>query len=246
MKVEVGSYWIYRVLYYKMVNDYQENYITGWIKLFRSFVNWEWFTVPNMVHLFIYCLIKANHKDNRWRGIEIKRGSFITSLEAIKNDTGLSIQSIRTCLKRLEKSKEINKQSNKQYTVITICNYDTYQSFNEEVNTQVNRQLTKVQQTTNKQLTTNNNDNNIKNDNNINSIYKKFVAEVKNHGFDERIEALYMNLKIKKGQLTPLLKEYKNHLISENRLHKDTNEFFINFKNWLNVQDRIKKLDKYR
>ena len=55
-----------------------------------------------------------------------------------------------------------------------------------------------------------------------------------------------MNLKIKEGSLTPLLVEYQNHLISENRLHKNTNEYFINFKNWLNVQDRIKKLDKYK
>lgn len=80
----------------------------------------------------------------------------------------------------------------------------------------------------------------------INNIYKKFVDEVKNHAFDERIESLYMNLKIRKGTLTELLKEYHNHLISENRLHKDTNEFFINFKNWLNVQDRIGKLKKHK
>lgn len=147
-----------------MVNDYQENYVTGWVKMYRSFINWEWFTVPNMVHIFTYCLLKANHKDNRWRGVEVKRGSFITSLDTIKNDTGLSIQQIRTCLKRLEKSNEINKQSNKQHTVITVCKYDTYQSFNDETNTQDNKQPTDEQQTGNKQLTTNNNDNNIKNE----------------------------------------------------------------------------------
>lgn len=80
----------------------------------------------------------------------------------------------------------------------------------------------------------------------ITTIYKKFVDEIKNGNFDSRVEALYMNLKIKHGTLTELLKEYQNHLISENRLHKNTNEYFINFKNWLNVQDRYKKLDKYR
>ena len=80
----------------------------------------------------------------------------------------------------------------------------------------------------------------------ITTIYKKFVDEIKKGNFDSRVEALYMNLKIKHGTLTELLKEYQNHLISENRLHKNTNEYFINFKNWLNVQDRYKKLDKYR
>jgi len=80
----------------------------------------------------------------------------------------------------------------------------------------------------------------------INNIYNRFVDEVKSGGFDSRIESMYMRLKIKKGSLTPLLIDFKNHLIEENREHKTTNDLFINFKNWLNVQDRIKKLDKYR
>jgi len=82
--------------------------------------------------------------------------------------------------------------------------------------------------------------------NDINNIYKRFVDEVKSGGFDSRIESMYMRLKIKKGSLTPLLIDFKNHLIEENREHKTTNDLFLNFKNWLNVQDRIKKLDKYR
>ena len=80
---------------------------------------------------------------------------------------------------------------------------------------------------------------------NIN-IYNKFVEEVRNGEFDSRVEAMYMRLKLKHGTLTPLLKEFNLHLIENNTEHKTTNEFFINFKNWLNVQDRINKLDKYR
>ena len=81
---------------------------------------------------------------------------------------------------------------------------------------------------------------------NINNIYDRFVAEVKAGGFDSRIESMYMRLRIKPGSLTPLLIDFKHHLIEENRNHKTTNDLFLNFKNWLNVQDRIKKLDKYR
>lgn len=80
----------------------------------------------------------------------------------------------------------------------------------------------------------------------INSIYEKFVDEAKKGGFDTRIEALYMNLKIREGSLTPLLKEYQIHLISENRIHRTTEEFFINFKNWLNKINGFQKLDKYK
>jgi hypothetical protein len=77
-------------------------------------------------------------------------------------------------------------------------------------------------------------------------LYKKFVDEISKGGFATRVDSLYMNLKIQKGKLTPLLAEYQNHLISEDRLHKNTNDFFLNFKNWLNLQDRIKKLEQYK
>ena len=80
----------------------------------------------------------------------------------------------------------------------------------------------------------------------INNVYNRFVDEVKSGGFDSRIESMYIRLKIKHGSLTPLLIDFKHHLIEEDREHKTTNELFLNFKNWLNVQDRIKKLDKYR
>lgn len=136
-----------------MVEEYQENYITGYVSLYRSFIKWEWFEVPNMVTVFIYCLLKANFKDKSWRGVDVKRGQFITSLETMKNETKLSTQKIRTCLDKLEKTQEINKQSNKQYTLITVCKYDTYQG-KQELN---NKQLTNEQQTTNKQITTTNN-----------------------------------------------------------------------------------------
>jgi len=145
-----------------MVEDYQENYITGWVKLYRSFINWEWFTVPNMVHVFIYCLLKANHKDNRWRGIEIKRGCFITSYATMSNETNLSIKKIRLALSKLEKSGEIIRKSGNQNTLITICKYDTYQSFNDNEG----KQKANGGQTEGNQRATNNNDNNIKNEKN--------------------------------------------------------------------------------
>lgn len=156
------------------VEDYQENYITGWVKLYRSFIKWEWFDVPNMVTIFIYCLLKANYTEKKWRGITIQKGSFITSYDTISKDTGISIQSIRTCLDRLEQTKEINKESNKAYTVITICKYETYQQFEESSNIDINKQVTNHQQTGNKPSTTTNNNNNIKKDKKEN-IYRAFA-----------------------------------------------------------------------
>ncbi len=133
--------------------------MSGWIKIHRKFLDWQWFEKSEAVHLFIYLLLKANHKDSQWQGIDIKRGQFISSLGKISTDTGISLQSIRTLLNKLEKTNEIELKSTNKFTIVTICKYECYQDENEETN----KPLTNKQQTTNKQLTTNKNDKKEKN-----------------------------------------------------------------------------------
>lgn len=126
----------------------------GWIKIHRSFIDWEWYSEAKMVQLFIHVLLKANYSDNKWRGIEIKRGQFITSFSALAGETGQSVQNIRTGIKKLIMSQNLTIKSTNKYTVITVCNYGTYQSISEPANNLTNKPLTNNQQTTNKQLTT--------------------------------------------------------------------------------------------
>jgi DNA-binding transcriptional MerR regulator len=133
--------------------------MSGWIKLHRKFLDWEWFNKSEAVHLFLYMLIKANHKDAKWQGNDVKRGQFISSLGNISNATGISIQQIRTILKKLEKTSEIEVKSTSQFTIVTICKYECYQDENESTN----KPLTNNQQTTNKPSTTNKNDKKEKN-----------------------------------------------------------------------------------
>jgi DNA-binding transcriptional MerR regulator len=105
-------------------------------------------------------LIKANHKDAKWQGNDVKRGQFISSLGNISNATGISIQQIRTILKKLEKTSEIEVKSTSQFTIVTICKYECYQDENDTAN----KPLTNNQQTTNKPSTTNKNDKKEKNE----------------------------------------------------------------------------------
>lgn len=124
--------------------------MSGWIKIYKQFKDWEWYNKSEMVHLFIHCLLKANFKDGSFQGITVEKGSFITSLKHLSEETNISVQTIRTCLKKLQLTKEINVKSTSKLTKITICKYESYQV--DEV--QANKQLTNKQQTTNKQLTT--------------------------------------------------------------------------------------------
>ena len=82
--------------------------------------------------------------------------------------------------------------------------------------------------------------------NNINNIYNKFVDEVKKGNHSQAVDMMYMKLKIKKGSLTPLLKEFKGQLIIDQTLHKTTLELRKHFNNWLNTQERVGKLNQYK
>jgi hypothetical protein len=137
--------------------------MSGWIKIHRKFLDWEWFNKSEAVHLFLFMLIKANHKSGKWQGVDIERGQFISSLGNISTATGISVQTIRTILKKLEKTNEIELKSTSQYTIVTICKYECYQDENETTN----KPITNNQQTTNKQLTTNKNVKNVKNERSI-------------------------------------------------------------------------------
>lgn len=126
-------------------------YMQGFITLDRKILDWEWWDDHNTSRLFIYLLLNANWKNGKWHGIEIKRGQRLTSRNSLAKGTRLSVQQIRTSLKRLEGTGEISLKSTKQYTIITIVKYDTYQTDIREANPR----LTHDQPTANPQLTTN-------------------------------------------------------------------------------------------
>lgn len=99
----------------------------GWVKLYRSLLNWEWWDDHNVTRLFIYLLLAANSKDNKWRGVTIKRGQLLTSVANLGKFTGLSPKAIRVALNKLKSTNETASTGASHWTIITICNYDIYQ-----------------------------------------------------------------------------------------------------------------------
>ena len=51
---------------------------TGWIKIYRSLLYWEWADVPEMVALWVRLIIRATHEDTQWHGVTISRGHINT------------------------------------------------------------------------------------------------------------------------------------------------------------------------
>lgn len=130
----------------------------GWLKLFRCFTEWEWYSDTNTVRLFLHLLLRVNYRERRWKGIIIPRGSMVTSLAALAAETTLSVQNVRTCLAHLKSTGEIRVETTPCYTLITVNNYARYQDGGTCSNTSeqqpVNNPSTHSQQTCNKPLTT--------------------------------------------------------------------------------------------
>lgn len=140
----------------------------GWIKLHRELMDkpiWKCST-PEQKVILVTILMMANHdqKEWEWKGKKFicKPGQMITSLPSIvaASGLGISIQNVRTALKRFENYEFLTDESTSQNRLITISNWDTYQILETEDNRQSNRRLTDDQQTPNRRLTANKNDNN--------------------------------------------------------------------------------------
>ena len=65
----------------------------------------------------------------------------------------VTVQNVRTALKRFEKLNFLTDESTYSNRLITIINWDIYQSSDIAINNQTNRQLTDDQQPVNRQLT---------------------------------------------------------------------------------------------
>lgn len=142
----------------------------GWIKLHRKILDWEWFTSPSTLQLFIYLLLRANKEDKKWRGILIKRGQLVTSVATISEETKLSTQQVRTSLNRLKSTNEITSKTTNRFTLVTVCKYESYQLY-DEAEQQTKQQA--LQQTNNKQIT--NKQQQLKNNKNIRNNKKESI-----------------------------------------------------------------------
>lgn len=155
----------------------------GWIKLHRCLMDKAIWTnsTPEQKTILITLLMMANHSGREWewkgRQFKAEPGMLVTSLEHIvdKCGKGISIQNVRSALKKFEKYEFITQEVTKTGRLINIVNWGIYQGIKGESNKDVNkeatkdkqkdgRELTKSQQTADKDVTTNNNDRNIKND----------------------------------------------------------------------------------
>lgn len=152
---------------------------SNYIKINRSILDWEWYQDNNTKVLFLHMMLKANWKKAKFKGVDIDRGSFASSYQSLSSETGLSVQNIRTSIRKLKSTGEITVTKYSKFTVFTVNNYCEYQKPNKVSNAE----LTGNQQETNSQVTT------IEEDKKVRSkeIYsKRSKGKTKDHNNFER------------------------------------------------------------
>ena len=155
--------------------------MSGWIKLHRKILDWEWYSDPNTFRVFLHLMLKANHKEKRFKGIELIKGSVVTSRDILAMETGLSVRQVRTALDKLKSTNEVAIKTSSKGTIIQLVNYDKYQL---ETSEATNERPANDQQTT-----TNKNDKKEKN-----NTYS-FLASLLDNGFDEKLSREWMEVR---------------------------------------------------
>lgn len=141
-------------------------YDKGFIFLSRKLLSWEWYQDINTKIVFIHCLLKANYKDGKFQGMDIPRGSFVSSYQTMADELSLSVRNVRTAINHLKTTGEVTSTGHSKFTVFTVKNYDLYQS-GDMVD---DKQVTSNRQASDKQVTT------IEESNNSNKGNKLYIS----------------------------------------------------------------------
>jgi hypothetical protein len=110
--------------------------MSGWIKIHRKILEWEWYSDTNTFRLFMHLLLTATHKEISFRNKKLKAGSLVTSLTKLSEETGLTKREVRTALEKLKTTHEVTHQTTHQNSIITIENWNLYQANDTQSDTQ--------------------------------------------------------------------------------------------------------------
>ena len=103
--------------------------LNGFIKVHRKLVVWGWYKDYVVKDLFLHLLLTAAYKESEWLGRPIKKGQLVTSYGHLAEELGFSVKQIRTALDKLKSTGEVASTSTNKYTLITVVNWEEYQSF---------------------------------------------------------------------------------------------------------------------
>ena len=180
--------------------------MNGWISLNRELrQHWLWQDKPfTKGQAWIDLLLLAQHTESKIpvkdKLIELKRGDLLTQERTLVSSWGWSKTKVRSFLKLLENDSMIVRKIDHKKTIITICNYESYQDTETKKEPKKNQKKTKKEPK--KDLY--NNDNK---ENNVNNFKKWTLEQFKDSVRKVAKEKKYTN---------EMCLEFINHFTEEN------------------------------
>ena len=99
----------------------------GYVKLYRNILDSPIIKNPNLLQIYIWCLLKANHKA-QWVSINGKEvhcdvGRFITGRKVAAEELGMNGNTYYSNIKKLKEYGYLEIESNNKFSIVTVVNY---------------------------------------------------------------------------------------------------------------------------
>ena len=130
---------------------------SGYVKLWRKSLKNGMMQNPELFLFWCWCLLKASHKERKimvgYQSVLLKPGEFIFGRKMASKELHLSERNIRTNVNFLEKSENVTIKTTNKFSILSIVNWNIYQS-ERPTNDQQNDQQTTNKRPANDQQTT--------------------------------------------------------------------------------------------
>jgi len=128
-------------------NSQKEEFILneGWIPLFRKLLDSQVFQSEGLLKVWIWCLLKVTYKA-RWVPVRINKattevhlfaGQFIFGRKTAAKELKMKPSTAWKRMQKLENMQNLNIQSNRHYSVVTLANWKFYQGLLKKVTQKV-------------------------------------------------------------------------------------------------------------
>lgn len=126
-----------------MVSKRPSDHGNGFVKMFRKSLTSAVFNDPITWKIWCWCLMRANYEpvplDFDGKQISVERGQFVTGSYSMYGELEIPKTTIWRHLHKLESWGNIVMKVGYRYTVITVCNYESYQIPNSDNGTIMER-----------------------------------------------------------------------------------------------------------
>lgn len=144
----------------------------GYVKLFRKLLKSTMFDNPNLLKVWIWCLLKATHRDHAQviglQKVELRPGQFIYGRNRAAEELKLKPSTTHRYMLWLKEVGNVDIKSNNKFSVVTVVNWELYQIEENKMDSNMDSKWT----TNGQQMDTNKNGKNDKN------IYTAFFESV--------------------------------------------------------------------